>query len=78
MQFKIAGQVVGFDEQGNLTVNDKSPASITELGGQFYKVSSYLYRRKKPKKVNGSRKRKQALNVAIKKYCFSFIIKKEM
>lgn len=76
--FRVAGQVVGFDEQGNITLNGRVPAQLIELGNGMFKVVGFFRRYVKPQKVVGARKRKQALKASTKRYCFSFTYRKEM
>lgn len=67
--------IIAMTDQG-VTINGKLARVIDYLNG-WKKVYGYAYIRKHPKRVIGVRKRKQAMNAAIKRYIVSMDMKFE-
>ena len=72
-----AGVSVEVDDVLGLLINGKPPEQVVALGDDWYRASSIFCRIKRPKKVSGQRKRKQALMAAVKRYRFSFNFQRE-
>jgi hypothetical protein len=72
-----AGMRIEVCEERGLLINGKTPGKIETLGNGWFKASSIFCRVKRPKKVQGQRKRKLALMAATKRFRFSFNFKRD-
>ena len=72
-----AGISIEVDDERGLLLNGKSPTSVVDIGGGWYRASCVFCRVKHAKRASGARGRKKVLMLATKKYKFSFNFKQE-